>query len=61
MRVTRVTGFAERVNSIPKYVASRTLEGPLDWNASLIRGHGKAPDNTKVAADLDWIAPGGTR
>jgi dihydrofolate reductase len=32
------TGFAERTNSIPKYVASRTLEGPLDWNASLITG-----------------------
>jgi dihydrofolate reductase len=32
------TGFADRVNSIPKYVASRTLEEPLDWNASLIKG-----------------------
>src|SRR5439155_1722083 len=31
-------GFAERVNSIPKYVASRTLEEPLEWNASLIKG-----------------------
>ena len=26
------------MNSIPKYVASRTLEEPLDWNASLIKG-----------------------
>jgi len=26
------------VNSIPKYVASRTLEEPLEWNASLIKG-----------------------
>ena len=32
------TGFAERTNSIPKYVASRTLEEPLTWNASLIKG-----------------------
>ena len=32
------TGFAERTNSLPKYVASRTLKGPLTWNASLIRG-----------------------
>jgi dihydrofolate reductase len=32
------TGFADRVNSLPKYVASRTLEEPLDWNASLIKG-----------------------
>jgi dihydrofolate reductase len=36
--ITDETGFAERVNSIPKYVASRTLEEPLDWNASLIKG-----------------------
>jgi dihydrofolate reductase len=36
--VTDDTGFAERTNSIPKYVASRTLVSPLDWNASLITG-----------------------
>src|SRR4029077_121576 len=32
--VTDDTGFAARTNSLPKYVASRTLEGPLAWNAS---------------------------
>jgi dihydrofolate reductase len=32
------TGFAERTNSLPKYVASRTLTGPLTWNASLVEG-----------------------
>jgi dihydrofolate reductase len=26
------------VNSIPKYVASRTLREPLGWNASLLEG-----------------------
>ena len=26
------------INSMPKYVASRTLNPPLDWNASLLRG-----------------------
>jgi dihydrofolate reductase len=36
--ITDDTGFAERVNTIPKYVASRTLEEPLEWNASLIKG-----------------------
>jgi dihydrofolate reductase len=36
--VTDGSAFAERTNSIPKYVASRTLQEPLTWNASLIKG-----------------------
>jgi dihydrofolate reductase len=31
-------GFADRVNSLPKFVASRTLRGPLTWNATLLEG-----------------------
>ncbi|MEJ3405656.1 dihydrofolate reductase family protein [Rathayibacter sp. YIM 133350] len=31
-------GFADHYNALPKYVASRTLSGPLDWNATLIEG-----------------------
>jgi dihydrofolate reductase len=31
--------FAERVNAMPKYVASRTLSGPLEWNGTLIDGN----------------------
>jgi dihydrofolate reductase len=29
---------ADRINSMPKYVASRTLLEPLHWNATLIKG-----------------------
>ena len=32
--------FADHMNNTPKYVVSRTLEGPLEWNNStLIRGN----------------------
>jgi dihydrofolate reductase len=30
--------FANRMNSMPKYVGSRTLRGPLEWNATLLEG-----------------------
>ena len=30
--------YLDRMNSIPKLVASRTLTGPLEWNATLING-----------------------
>jgi dihydrofolate reductase len=36
--ITDTSGFAERMNSLPKFVASRTLEEPLKWNATLIKG-----------------------
>jgi dihydrofolate reductase len=29
---------ADRINSMPKYVASRTLQEPLAWNSTLIKG-----------------------
>ncbi|WP_216648813.1 dihydrofolate reductase family protein [Agromyces agglutinans] len=31
-------GFAAHYNALPKFVASTSLEGPLDWNATLIEG-----------------------
>jgi len=31
-------GVTERINSLPKYVASSTLSEPLAWNATLIQG-----------------------
>jgi dihydrofolate reductase len=30
--------YADRLNGMPKYVASRTLSEPLEWNATLIEG-----------------------
>jgi dihydrofolate reductase len=30
--------YAQRMNSMTKYVASRTLSGPLTWNATLLEG-----------------------
>jgi dihydrofolate reductase len=35
---TRQGKDADRINSMPKYVASRTHKGPLEWNATLIEG-----------------------
>jgi dihydrofolate reductase len=39
--------YLERMNAIPKLVASRTLSGPLEWNAKLIQG-----DVAKAIAEL---------
>jgi dihydrofolate reductase len=35
---TRQGKDADRINGMSKYVASRTLKDPLEWNATLIKG-----------------------
>jgi len=35
---TRQGKDADRINSMPKYVASRTQKEPLQWNATLLKG-----------------------
>src|SRR5215211_4907141 len=30
--------LADRINSMPKYVASRSIQEPLEWNATLLEG-----------------------
>ena len=39
--------FADRMNALPKFVASRTLKEPLTWNSTLLKG-----DIAKAVADL---------
>jgi dihydrofolate reductase len=36
--VPGMESFAARMNTMPKYVASRTLTAPLEWNATLVEG-----------------------
>lgn len=36
--ITDEQGFADRMNSMRKFVASRTLSEPLQWNGALISG-----------------------
>lgn len=35
---TRTGKAADKINAMPKYVASRTLKEPLEWNSTLIKG-----------------------
>lgn len=44
--------WADLLNPLPKFVASRTLQGPLEWNASVIDGDA-AEGLSRLKAELD--------
>jgi dihydrofolate reductase len=44
--------WADLINPMPKYVASRTLQGSLDWNATVIEGE-LAEGVRKLKEELD--------
>ncbi len=51
--------WADRLNPMRKYVASRTLEEPLDWNATLLEGDlAEAVAAVKDSLDGDLISWG---
>jgi dihydrofolate reductase len=51
--------YAHRMNSMPKYVASRTLRGPLNWNATLLEGDlAESVDKLKERHDGNLIVTG---
>jgi dihydrofolate reductase len=55
--ITDEQGFAERMNTMPKYVASTTLTEPLEWNASLIQGD-VAEEVAKLKRDRNLLVNG---
>jgi dihydrofolate reductase len=51
--------WADTLNPMPKYVASRTLQGPLEWNATLLEGDGvEAVRKLKDELDGDLLLSG---
>jgi dihydrofolate reductase len=53
--------WADVINPMPKYVASRTLSGPLDWNATVIEGNlaaGVAALKDDLGGDLVMVGVG---
>jgi len=52
---TRQGKDADRINSMPKYVASRTLKEPLQWNATLIKGDVPEEIRKLKEAPGEWL------
>ena len=53
--------WADMLNPMPKFVASRTVTGPLDWNATLIEGDaadGVARLKAELEGDLMMVGCG---
>jgi dihydrofolate reductase len=51
--------WADRLNAMPKFVASRTLQEPLEWNARLLEGDvAEAVPNLKDTLDGDLLVSG---
>jgi len=51
--------WADLLNPLPKFVASRTLQEPLDWNATLVEGDAaEGVARLKQSADGDLILIG---
>jgi dihydrofolate reductase len=51
--------WADKLNPMPKFVASRTLSEPLEWNARLLQGElGEALPTLKDELDGDLIMSG---
>ena len=51
--------WADVINPMPKFVVSRTLSEPLDWNARLLQGElGEAVSRLKAELDGDLVMSG---
>jgi dihydrofolate reductase len=51
--------WADMLNPMPKFVASQTLAGPLEWNATLIEGElAEGVSSLKEALDRDLVLIG---
>ena len=58
--------WANLINPMPKYVASRTLRGPLEWNSTLLEGDAtdavsrlkaELPSDRCCTAAASWLGP----
>jgi dihydrofolate reductase len=53
--LTDDTGFAERMNAVPKHVVSTTLKEPLEWNATLAADPATLPGSLLVSGSGELV------